>query len=313
MADPPPVVALTGATGFIGRWIARHLVAAGWRVRVLVRPGSVQRLPDLPLDTCIGSLEDAASLTTLLKGVRGVVHCAGTVRGVSQSDFDVVNAAGTRRLAEIATHLGVGRFVLISSLAAREPHLSPYALSKKRGEQVLQEHVDRLSWIIFRPPAVYGPGDREMLPLLKAMARGIVPMIGDRNARFSLLYVEDLATATQAALIASHVSRKLFEIDDGHGGYSWPEVTSIAAVYRNKPVHSVSVPENLLRAAARLSLVVSRIHGRLPMLTPAKVNELRHPDWVCDNTAIYEALEWRPQIPFSIGLAKTLTSDQSTS
>ncbi len=314
MAEPPPLVALTGATGFIGRWIARHLVATGWRVRVLVRPGSEKRLPDLPLDICFGSLEDVSSLQSLLTDVQGVVHCAGVVRGISQRDFDAVNAAGTQRLAQVAADVGVDRWVMISSLAAREPQLSPYALSKRRGEQALQALGDRLPWIIFRPPAVYGPGDREMLPLLKAMARGIVPLIGDRDARFSLIYVEDLARAVGAALNASRVSEALFEIDDGHsGGYSWQEVIDIAAEYRNKPVRAVPVPEGLLRAMARLSLAASRLRGKMPMLTPAKVNELRHPDWVCDNTAVCETLEWQPQIPFSIGLAKTLAPDQSVS
>ncbi len=314
MLTDTPVVALTGATGFIGGCIARHLVTTGWRVRVLVRQGSEGRLPNLPLEVCLGNIEQSASLERLLEGAQAIVHCAGVVRGISQSDFDRVNASGTERLARLSARHGIGRFVLISSLAARAPQLSPYAMSKKRGEQILYDLDDRLSWVILRPPAVYGPGDREMKPLLKAMVRGLVPVIGDRDARFSLIYVDDLARAALAALTASGVSQRLFELDDGHrGGYSWQEVIDIASSYRNRPVYAVSVPEILLRAMAAISLLASRLGGRSPMLTPAKVNELRHPDWVCDNNDICAALNWQPQVSFAKGLALTLANDQPIS
>ncbi len=309
METDPPLIALTGATGFIGSWIARHLVESGWRVRVLVRPGSEKRLPSVPLEPCFGSLEDPQSLECLVTGAHAIVHCAGRVRGVVQSDFDAVNATGTLRLTQLAASHEITRFILISSLAAREPNLSPYALSKRRGEESLTRYPDHPSWVIFRPPAVYGPGDREMMPLLKAMAWGVAPVIGDRNARFSLLYVEDLARAVLAALSGAGVSQRLFELDDGYrGGYSWTDVIDIASCYRGKRVIPIPVPESLLRGVARLSLVSSRLTRKTPMLTPAKVNELRHPDWVCDNTHICRVLNWQPKISFEAGLRMTLAN-----
>ena len=101
-----------------------------------------------------------------------MVHGAGAVRGNSQADFDRVNVTGTATLLDAIADLpSPPRILLLSSLAAREPQLSWYAHSKREGEQQLEKHP-RLDWVILRPPAVYGPGDREMLPLFQAMSRG---------------------------------------------------------------------------------------------------------------------------------------------
>ena len=80
------------------------------------------------------------------------------------------------------------RFISISSLAAREPHLSPYAESKKKGEEILAKRAGDRPWAVLRPPAVYGPGDKELLPLFRWMFRGIGPVLGPPEAR--LLFSE---------------------------------------------------------------------------------------------------------------------------
>ena len=302
------LVALTGASGFIGSWIARYLAGAGWRVRVLVRPGSQSRLPDVPLEICHGTLEDEPALVRFLAGATSIVHCAGRVRGVSAADFDPVNSEATARLARLSQAHGLSRFILISSLAAREPQLSPYAASKRKAEQYLAREGKALAWLALRPPAVYGPGDREMRPLLEALAKGIAPIVGHPGGRFSLLYVEDLAAAVLASLRSS-ASRMILEIDDGKpGGYSWDEIMAIAAAFRGGRIVPLPVPEWMLLGLARVSVLGARLRNRAPMLTPAKVNELRHPDWVCDNTKVVKALDWQPQVDFAQGLAKTLTT-----
>src|SRR5262245_24206834 len=128
----PGPVALTGATGFIGRHLANHLRTRGFTVRALTRRPQphLEGLAWIP-----GDLSDLAALARLLDGASFVVHCAGVVRGASVDDFDRVNAAGTANL--IAAALALPRpppFLLISSLAAREPDLSWYAASKRKAE-----------------------------------------------------------------------------------------------------------------------------------------------------------------------------------
>ena len=168
------VIALTGATGFIGSAIARKLVKEGWRVRALIRaPLRRERLEGIPIQWVHGTLEDIEHLDSLVGDADAVVHCAGAVRGITDADFYPVNVEAVSRLAHIAAiRSPAPRFLLISSLAAREPNLSVYAASKRMGEIALSQMAGGFVWTVLRPPAVYGPGDRAMLPLFRLMGAG---------------------------------------------------------------------------------------------------------------------------------------------
>lgn len=304
-------VALTGATGFIGSRLTRRLVSAGWRVRVLVRPAAdVKPLEGLPLECISGSLEDPASLARLVQDTGAVIHCAGAVRGVTQAQFNAVNVDGLGRLVHTAaSRQPPPRFLLLSSLAARAPELSAYAASKRHGEQVLMTQGDGLRWFILRPPAVYGPGDRELLPLLRAMAQGFGLLLGPRQARVSLLYVDDLTAAIEQWLNTRDSPPGVFELHDGHpDGYAWHEVADTAAALRGKPVWRIPVAATPLRILALLSVFTSWLGGYAPMLTPGKIRELRHCDWVCDNSGVNTAIGWTPRIALPEGLRRTLDS-----
>jgi 2-alkyl-3-oxoalkanoate reductase len=301
-------VAITGATGFIGQTITRHLVKAGCRVRALVRSvKSAGCLPAGGVDLVPGSLEDRLSLESLIRGADAVVHCAGAVRGATQEQFDRVNVEGVERLLLALESQGTPpRLLSLSSLAAREPQLSFYAASKYKGEQVLVNEARRVAWDVLRPPAVYGPGDRELLPLFRAMARGIAPVPGASHARFSLLFVDDLAAAVLAWIRSGHASNRLYTLDDGReGGYDWRGVAAIVEHVCRRRVRLLHVPAWVLDIPARLNRRASHLFGYAPMLTPEKLRELRHPDWVCDHTALYAAIGWRPQIQLEEGLLRT--------
>jgi len=256
-----------------------------------------------------GSLEDVAALDALLTGSHAVIHCAGSVRGASQADFDRVNVDGALRVAQAATRqIQVPRFLLLSSLAARAPTLSHYAGSKWRGENAVKAVSDTLRWTILRPPAIFGPGDRELLPLFQSIANGFAPLPAGADRRFSLIYVDDLATAVLRWLAADAGSAQTFELDDGRvGGYDWGNVLDIAGrVLRNgAPVRRVPIPIPLLNFAALANLGASRLLRYAPMMTPGKVRELTHPDWVCDNDRITRAIGWHPAFGLERGLAVT--------
>jgi nucleoside-diphosphate-sugar epimerase len=299
-------VALTGSTGFIGRTLARRLASAGFRVRALVRPTSEPASLPAGVEPVTGALEDAASLQGLVRGARAVVHCAGVVRGASARDFDSVNVEGVARLARavLAEH-PAPPIVHLSSLAARHPELSPYAASKRGGERALRAAS---AWTVLRPPAVYGPGDRELLPLLRCMVRGLAPMLGTPQGRFSLVYVDDLAEAV-VRLVALGGTGRVFELDDGRpSGYAMRDVVAAAERYRGRAVVRVPVPAGLLGGLSRLNVLAARLRGRAPMLTPGKVREMLYPDWTCDNTALGDATGWRPRVQLDDGLRRTLGS-----
>jgi nucleoside-diphosphate-sugar epimerase len=304
----PKRVAITGATGFIGRALCRLLHESGWAVRVLVRSPGRARVLGSWADECIeGDLEDRAALERLVSGSDAVVHCAGAVRGATRAAFDRVNVDGVRHLiAALGAAQAPARLLCLSSLAAREPELSFYAGSKRRGEQVLERQGDGLRWLALRPPAVYGPGDVELLPLFRLMARGVAPLPGPRDARFSMIFVDDLARAVLAWLEAEPAPTGVYSLHDGRvGGYGWSDVCAVVAGLCQRRVQPIPIPAGALALPAWVNCQAARWFGYAPMLTPGKLRELRHPDWVCDNDALQRVLDWQPRVSLEQGLRRT--------
>lgn len=236
----------------------------------------------------LGALNDEAALKSLVKGASGVIHCAGAIRAAGREEFLSVNAEATRRLAEIAANEGrPPRFVYMSSLAARHPRLSPYAASKRAGEQALRALQDRMPIVMLRPPAVYGPGDLETLRIFQMAARGFIlrPMIA--QARTSLVHVGDVAGAALAALEVASPPANPVEFDDGRiGGYTWEEIAQTAGgAVRTNP-RLIPVPAAVLYAAGALASMVSTLAGRPSVLSWGKVPELLHPDWAAETTEL---------------------------
>ena len=304
-------LALTGATGFIGAALLRQLTNAGWQVRALHRsavPPSRPTARSGSVEWIHGSLEDMQSLRCLTRGVAAVVHCAGAIRGATAAEFRRVNVEGVVRLAQVAGGLSpLPRFLLLSSLAAREPQLSYYAASKRDGEEALRSAAAGMSWTVLRPPAVYGPGDRETRPLVRCMQCGFSPVLGGDGARFALLFVEDLAEAVARLLDSEAWPRGPFEIHDGRAdGYAWQDVIQTVARILGRPVRQVNIPHGLLWAAARANLILARAFGYAPMLTPGKVRELTHSDWGCDDAPLRRATGWTPRFLLEAGMRRTL-------
>lgn len=301
MSAGPPAVLLTGASGFIGRHLVSHLTGRGHAVRALVRPASAARgTVDGRCQVVAGALDDPGAWQHALDGVGAVVYAAGSVRGRNPDDFRLANVTGVATLVAALRSLPAPvPVLLLSSLAASRPELSDYAASKAAGEAVLREAVD-LPWVMLRPPAVYGPGDTEMRPLLELVRRGIALRPGPPGQRLSLLYVTDLARAVTAAL--DHFpacAQGCFSLDDGRaGGYTWRD---IAAAVGRRRVREVGVPGALLRAAATLNTGLARWFGYAPMLSPGKVRELQQGAWLCDNSAFTDATDWRPEVDLERG------------
>jgi nucleoside-diphosphate-sugar epimerase len=300
------IVALTGATGFIGTALIKQLQQAGWQVKALYRPKPGRSpISSQGLTWVAGELSDLPSLTSLMANADAVIHCAGAVRGVTQADFDLINEIGARHVAEVAAAQNKPpRLLLISSLAARMPELSHYAGSKMRGELAIKNSP--LRWTIFRPPAVYGPGDRELLPLFQSMAKGLAPLPAGANGRFSIIHVHDLAAAMVHCLGQDAGDGKTFELDDGHsGGYDWPSVIQIAqAVLRDGgKIRRLSIPIGLLKLVAWTNFYAAQLLRYAPMLTPGKIREITHSDWLCDNNDITRITGWQPTCELAQGLA----------
>jgi nucleoside-diphosphate-sugar epimerase len=305
------VVAITGATGFIGRALTLHLLDKGYKVVALARQPD-RALEQAGASLIHGALEDRDSLNRLVAQARTVIHCAGAIKASSEAAFHEINGAGTARLAAAAhsaprSDSGRLRFLLISSLAAREPGLSAYARSKRQGEDALAQE-DGLERCVLRPPAVYGPGDRATLPLFRQMARGwlLTPWVPD--GRFSLLYVQDLAAAVEHLLRQSSWDSSVLELDDGRqGGYDWPALAAIASRHLERRVRRLALPLGMLWLPAKVNRWLARAVGYAPVLTPGKLRELYHPDWVARGESSQLLAGWHAEVDFEAGLPQTLS------
>ncbi|MDH3911440.1 MAG: NAD(P)-dependent oxidoreductase [Rhodospirillales bacterium] len=300
-------VALTGATGFIGRHLVESLLAAGLQVRALCRHPEKARLP-AGVTVIEGALENDASLARLVEGADALVHCAGLIKAAASKDLHRVNANGTARLVQAcALQPRPPRLIFLSSLAARHPELSDYAASKRRAEEELAQQAKGVHWIALRPPAVYGPGDRETFQLFRLLRHGLLPTPALESARISLIYVEDLCEAIGTLLSASIESGSLFEIRDAcEEGYSWRAVAEAGGRHIGRKITCVPVPRSLMRAAAVANHSLSRITGHVPRISPGKVRELYHDDWVCRDNPLTRLSPWRPKVGLDEGMRLTL-------
>lgn len=251
-------------------------MAQGWRVRALCRRDPKDLLQDAPtVEIVAGDLADGGALEELCEAADVVVHAAGLVKARRVADFTLVNVEGARRLAQAAAD--APHTILISSLSAREPRLSPYAESKHAAEAVMAGALaSRLT--IVRPCAIYGPRDRELLPIFQAAdVSPILPLFG-AGARITMVHVED--AADQVAIIAAGAPKgaRYSICDDRPQGYSWRELMTSAAAACNRRPGLIPVPELVIQSLAFIS-EMSRLTGASPMLTRAKVRELLHRDW----------------------------------
>ena len=303
---------MTGASGFIGQHLVSTLIKLGHQVRVLIRPEITfdSRIPpgceQLAID-----ITDIQSLKAAVADANAVIYCAGSVRGRNPADFETANISGIHAmLGAMDEVVQPPPLLLISSLAASRPQLSYYAHSKFMGEQLLLDKP-LIPWTILRPPAVYGAGDREMMPVLKMIKRGLLARVGPAGQKLSLLHVDDLVSAITFWLSATDSClHKTYSIDDGTlGGYSWD---AIGEAVNGGSYRTLQLPPFLLNTTARINLLLSSLLGYKPMLTPGKVRELRQPDWIGDNREFSETTGWQPRLDLRQG-AKQLFADKSNS
>jgi nucleoside-diphosphate-sugar epimerase len=290
------MIAVTGGTGFVGTRFIDIATAAGHEVRALTR--RPQR-PRRQVEWVDGSLGDSDALRRLVIGCDSVVHIAGVLKASDPADFDRGNVEGTLAMLAASTAAGLSRFVHVSSLAAREPKLSLYGASKARSEELVEG--SGLDWVIVRPPAVYGPGDKETLDLFKMARRGQIFM--PPKGRLSLIHVDDLARLVLACADENAPSKLLIEPDDGRaGGWSHREFGDALGKAVGKPARTVSTPRFLLSLASRADKL---IRGRNAKLTPDRVAYFCHPDWVVSAGRCPPADLWKPQVETGRGLAET--------
>lgn len=268
--------ALTGATGFLGRRVIRTLTARGWRVRALARRRSdAESLAGEGHEVVIGDLADTAALRRLTDEADVIIHCAGLIKARDRADFFEVNRDGAARLAEAVS----ARLVLVSSLAARAPELSDYAASKRAGEEAARR-IAGARLVIVRPPVIYGPGDRETLPLFRLALRSpLAPIPNAPKARLALAHADDVADAIVDVAERSDLAGVYAVGGDRPAGYAWAEIAAAAWRAVGRTAKLAPLPTWTLTAAAAASELAAPLRRSPPIFTRGKAREMRHADW----------------------------------
>lgn len=293
-------LAVTGGTGFVGGHVLAAAQARGHCVRALAR--RPQRPRD-GVEWVPGDLADTAALARLADGADAVLHVAGVVNARDAAGFAAGNVAGTAAMRRAAGRLP---FVHVSSLAARGPRLSAYGASKLAAEHVARGCAGPVAMV--RPPAVYGPGDTELLALFRAARLGVVPV--PKGAVAAMIFAPDLAEALVA--LAEDLAGPgrsaggCFEIDDGAGGYRQTAMVAAIGEALGQRVRALEVPGAALRLGAALDTALARLRGTLPKLSFDRAGYLAHPDWRADSRPLLALGLWRPAHGLAEGLAKTV-------
>lgn len=301
------IIAVTGATGFLGQHLVCALLEHGASVRVLAR----REITDMPwsgrVETIRGDLADGEALARLVAGTTSVVHMAGLVAAQDRPQFLRVNRDGALMVAQAARHHAPGaRFILVSSLAAREPGLSPYAASKQAGETCVRAaYADTPGQlVIVRPPAIYGPGDRATLALFRAANWPLVPLFG--NGRSAVIHAAD-AAETLARLARGDGAAGIWALADANpAGYSLAELTAEAARAQGRAPRFARLPGTVLLTAGAASGAWNSLRGQTSVFGLGKAREMLHPDWSVPAAHLPPAPVHAPRITLAEGFRDTV-------
>jgi 2-alkyl-3-oxoalkanoate reductase len=314
-------VLVTGASGFLGNHLVRSLASHGIAVHAQGRDAS--RLVfdgDVTVFRC--ALSDTAALNAAARHCDAIVHAAALSSpwGATQ-DFVDANVAGTANVIVAARACGVRRLVHISSPAVLfngrdqillddsapiPPSLgSNYARTKRAAEQLVELAASQLETVILRPKAIYGAGDRALVPrLVRAARSGALPQIGDGTNTVDVTHVDDVVRAIQCALQTERGVGDSFLVTGGEHVVLWQMIRELLSGL-NLPAPRRTIPLGVAIAAAGAMEAIAAITGREPTLTRYSVQILARTQ-TYDIARAREKLGYMPTVSAADGLARTI-------
>lgn len=300
----PKLIALTGATGFVGRAVIQELLAQGYLIKALVRPGSAGKtIQHDNINWIEGTLDNPISEISLCAGADTVIHMAGLVTARTKAEYYKINADAVGTLVQSAARAKVKRFVYLSSLAAQQAELSDYAGSKRAGEGQLARRLGEMKGVVVRAPAVFGAEDKATAPFYALIKKGFLPAPGGRNWRdrkIGLVHVDDLAKFLTRACLDGTCDGRTVSVAT-RASITWPEFAAECAQALDTKVRVFPLPLSVLYPIAAINSVTKRVLGK-GHLTLGKLKEFLYEDWSV-------AAEDETQTLLQLALKQTILDD----
>ena len=287
---------MTGATGFIGSFLAEALVKKGNQVKCLVRSSSnLKWISDLKIECHFGNLDNPESLSKGLFDADYVYHLAGVTKSLKDENYINANIKGTKNLIEaiLATNKKLKRLIHVSSMAALGPSptiepidethppnpINIYGRTKLEAENYVKQFFHKLPITIVRPPAVFGPRDVDVLQFFNTIKYGIIPKTGGRDKYLSLIYVKDLVDGIIMAGESKKTVGQIYHLSPERP-ISWGELAKIALKILDKRGFNISVPLPLIKCATFISELTGKITGSNPALNWERYEQMKPDFWV---------------------------------
>ena len=321
----PETILVTGSTGFIGLRGLDYLANKGNIIRVFLRPESVVGTLPEGVEVVRGSFSDLEALACAVRGVDRIVHLAGLTKAVDEAGYNAGNVTPVENLLDaISEHnKTLKRFLFVSSLTAAGPAseglcgvresdfpnpVSAYGRSKLRAETLCMERSTDIPITIVRPPAVYGPGDRDVLQVFQMLAKGVLVTAGSAaKQRFSMIYIDDLVSGIMMAARADKSVGRIYYITSRHS-CSWDDLIAASQpVIGFKKLLKVSLPKPLVYLVGLVIGSAGVFSGKPSLINRDKANELVQDYWVCSPDQAELDFGFNAGTSLDEGVAKTIS------
>lgn len=313
---------VTGSNGFIGSFLVEKCLDKGYDVRCLVRRTSNLRwIENLDVELVYGELNDPESLAKPVRDVEIIFHVGGVTKARTEQDFMRGNYHTTKNLLDAAARYdrSLEKFLFISSQAAGGPSpdsstfltekqaqypISAYGRAKLLAERQVLNFSSSFHTTILRPPAVYGPRDKDFLTLFRSVKRGWVPMLGSGQQRISIIYIDDLIEGIFLSLSNPKARGELYFLSSDEAPSYRQLIDHIAASLYADP-RIIALPSGMVHFFSLVSTGYASLTRSTPLINRDKVTEMRQFAWLGSNKKAKQQLGFNPTVNLQKGMSTT--------
>jgi nucleoside-diphosphate-sugar epimerase len=315
---------MTGATGFVGGHLVDTLLKQNFEISTAIRKSSITNILE-KFDVNIEHVDfyDVESIKNSIESTKPhyIIHNAGLTKSITKAEYYKVNVEILENILKATNQSShkITKLIFVSSLAAYGPlpfdsqkiithstipsPITSYGKSKLKAEDVLTDQ-NKLDYIIVRPTAIYGPGEKDIFQMMELLNNNLEVYFGTKEQKLTLIYVTDLVDVI-IHLMQSKIINKSYFVSDGEY-YSGETFLGQIKKTLNKKTIKIKLPVQLLRIMAFFAGSYSKITGIPAALNKEKVAELVAENWICDIENLKEDINFEPKYNLEKGIKETI-------